>query len=288
MSSLLAGVREADGFDARECGGFVGTSAGSIVAAALAAGVDPRERLGRLPEQPTPAEPEAQGDGTIDRVLRIGGAAAAVAGAPLASMTLRATERGGALARRAGLSRVPRGRRSLAELRGMLTELGAEWDGRLQVAVVELDSGRRVMLDGTGPPRATIAEAVQASCAIPGVFEPVRIEGRDYVDGGAWSPTNLDAASVKRGYHVLSLNPTGSLPAGPTVPLGAFGPISRTMAAVESLALRRRGARVTAISPDRESAAAMGSNLMDPRGRDEVIAAGLQQGRRLASGRRDR
>ncbi|MHB8233836.1 MAG: patatin-like phospholipase family protein, partial [Solirubrobacteraceae bacterium] len=62
MSSLLAGLDEADGFDARGCACYVGTSAGSIVAASLAAGIAPDARLGELapagamaPEQEAPA-----------------------------------------------------------------------------------------------------------------------------------------------------------------------------------------------------------------------------------------
>ena len=48
MSSLLAGLDEAEGFDARACACYVGTSAGSIVAASLAAGLAPGARLGEL------------------------------------------------------------------------------------------------------------------------------------------------------------------------------------------------------------------------------------------------
>ncbi len=48
MSSVLAGLDEADGFDARGSGCLVGTSAGSIVAASLVAGIAPGSRLGRL------------------------------------------------------------------------------------------------------------------------------------------------------------------------------------------------------------------------------------------------
>jgi len=282
MSAVLAGVRDAGGFDARECDGYVGTSAGSIVAAALSAGVDPRSHLGELPEQPAaPLVPKGAG-GAVDRALRLGGAAAAIAGAPLAAMTLHSTARGGAVVRRAGLGRVPRGRRSLAQLRRMVDALGARWDGRLRIAVVELESGRRVMLDGSGPPEASVGEAVQASCAIPGVFRPVTLAGGDYVDGGAWSPTNIDVVDVTRGGRVLCLNPTGSVNARTPLPLGAFGPISRAIATVEALALRRRGAHVTTISPDGDSAGAMGVNLMDAGARGAVIAAGFEQGRRLA------
>ena len=52
MTAVLAGLHESTGFDARGCDGYVGTSAGSIVAAALTAGIEPHERLGELPEQP--------------------------------------------------------------------------------------------------------------------------------------------------------------------------------------------------------------------------------------------
>jgi NTE family protein len=65
-------------------------------------------------------------------------------------------------------------------------------------------------------------------------------------------------------------------------PLGAIGPVSRSIAAAEALALRHRGAHTTTINPDRPSVAAMGRNLMDPSRRDEVIGAGLRQGQRLA------
>lgn len=285
MGAVLAGAHESGVLDARRCGGFIGTSAGSIVAAALAAGVDPRSRLGRLPEQPSVRGASGDGDGEdgfVGRALRLGGAAAGVAAGPLASIALRSTAPGGAVVRRTALGRIAPGRRSLAQLGRMVDELGARWDSRLEIATVELGSGRRVMLDGSGSPPASVGEAVQASCAIPGVFRPVVIDGRSYVDGGAWSPTNMDAARVARGARVLCLNPTGSMPAAAAMPLGAFGPVSRAMAAIEALALRQQGARVTTISPDRGSAGVMGANLMDAGPRDEVIAAGLEQGRRLA------
>jgi NTE family protein len=283
MSAVLAGLDEAAGFDARRCAGYVGTSAGSIVAAALAAGVHPRARLGRLPEQPAMPASETQNErSAVAQALQLTGALGGAAAAPLASLTLRSTAPGGALLRRAALRRVPAGRRSLAELRRAMERLGARWDGRLRIAAVELESGRRVILDGTGTPAPSVAEAVEASCAIPGVFRPVVVDGRSYVDGGAWSPTNMDAADVSRGSRVLCLNPTGTLSATTGSPLGAMGPVSRSLAAVEALALRQRGARVTTIAPDQDSLAAMGASLMDPRPRAEVIGAGLAQGRRIA------
>jgi predicted acylesterase/phospholipase RssA len=46
---------------------------------------------------------------------------------------------------------------------------------------------------------------------VPWLFAPVTIGTREYVDGGVWSPTNLDAAPAGRDTHVLCLNPTASL-----------------------------------------------------------------------------
>jgi len=81
---------------------------------------------------------------------------------------------------------------------------------------------------------------------------------------------------------VLCLNPTGSMRSSFAMPLGALGALSRSLAAIEALALERRGASVTTVSPDEASLAAIGPNLMDRRPRSQVIAAGLAQGRALA------
>jgi NTE family protein len=287
MTAVLAGLGEAAGFDPRACDGYVGTSAGSIVAAVLVAGIEPRTRLGKLPEQPPVPASELAGErGLFARALGLGLAAGGAAAAPLAAVGLRATERGGALARRAALSRVPRGRRSLAQLGRELEEAGAHWDGRLSVSTVELESGRRVMFGAPGAPEVPVGVAVEASCAIPGVFRPVVVNGRSYVDGGAWSPTNMDRAPARRGTRVLCLNPTGSMRLRGGAPFGALGLVSRSLAAIEALALERRGARVQTISPDEGSSAAIGMNLMDGRRRSRVIAAGLAQGHTL--GRRHR
>jgi NTE family protein len=274
MSALLAGIEDVAGFDPRGCEGFVGTSAGSIVAAALAGGVPADARLGDLPEQPPPdGEPATADSGSLaGRALRAGVATAA---APVAALALPTMAPGGALVRRLALGRVPRGTRSLGGMGHRIDSLGARFDGRLAVSAVDLDSGRRVMFGRPEAPAASVGQAVEASCAIPGVFRPVEIGGSSYVDGGAWSPTNLDTARVSRGTRVLCLNPTGSI--------AALGLASQSMARVEALVLERRGAHVQLVAPDDGAAAALGRNLMDPGPRPEVIAAGFEQGRRLGS-----
>jgi NTE family protein len=284
LTAVLVGLEDAAGIDMRECEGYVGTSAGSIVAAVLVAGIDPRSRLGDLPEQPPVEEPAADGDGgLLARALELGLAAGGSVGAPLAAIGLRSLDPAGALMRRAALGRMPTGTRSLARLGRELEGAGARWDGRLAVAAVEVESGRRVMFGQPGAPEAPVGAAVEASCAIPGFFRPIRLGDRNFVDGGVWSPTNLDAAPAGGGTRVLCLNPTGSMRAGRASALGALGLLSRSIAGVEALALRRRGARVTTVSPDDASISAIGPNLMDPRPRAQVIAAGLSQGRALAA-----
>ncbi|HEX4467226.1 MAG TPA: patatin-like phospholipase family protein [Solirubrobacteraceae bacterium] len=282
MSAVLAGIERAGTMDPRGCSGFLGTSAGAIVAASLAAGLEPGARLGPL--GPVPVEPAAvaAAPSALSHAFSTAGGAGQDAIAPIVSLTLGWSTFGGALVRRAALRRVPRGRQSLARLGEAVAQTGVRWDGRLRVSAVALDSGRRVVFGAGEHGAATVADAVQASCSIPGVFEPHCIDGRLYVDGGVWSPTNIDAAGARRGQRVLCLNPTGALRA----PVGSFArtisAVSRSAAQVEALALRHRGVRVCTVAPDRRCAAALGTNLMDPRGRDAVIEAGLRQGAELA------
>ncbi len=289
MSALLTGLDESEHFHARGCGLYLGTSAGSIVAASLATGIEPGSRLGRLPEQPPLDGDEAAPDPgpgwrPPDLIGGLGGAAAA----SLASLAIGSTASGGALLRRAALGRLPRGRRSLGGLGAAVDRAGASWDGRLRVSAVEIESGRRVIFGSPGAPDVSVGRAVEASCAIPGVFAPVRIAERTYVDGGAWSPTNMDAIDVEPGMLIACLNPTGSMRPSVGSVLGALGSVSRGVAAAEALALRHRGALVTTISPDEGSSAAMGTNLMDGTRRSAVIAAGLAQGRRIVLDERHR
>jgi NTE family protein len=276
MSSLLAGLFEETGFDPRECSGYVGTSAGSIVAAALVAGVDPRSRLEELPEQPQVPE-EAVAAEAPRPMARFMSAAGNAIG-PLAAVGLPYLEPGGAAVRKTALSRVTPGKRSLAELGATLERWGANWgEGRLRISAVEMDSGRRVMFGEPGAPDASVSDAVEASCAIPGFFRPIEVEGRRYVDGGVWSPTNLDAAPAGRGSSILVLVPT-ALEGG----MGALRAFSLAAVAAETLAVRARGAEVRTIVPDDMSAAVMGSDLMDGSRSEDVLDAAFAQGRALA------
>jgi NTE family protein len=126
-----------------------------------------------------------------------------------------------------------------------------------------------------------MADAVCASCAVPWLFAPVSIDGRDYVDGAAWSATNLDAAPAGRGTRVLCLDPLAGL-RGRDRALSALQRAFRVASAIERQALQRRGAEVVHVRPDDAAASAMGHELMAAGHRREALAAGYRQGLRLA------
>lgn len=109
-------------------------------------------------------------------------------------------------------------------------------------------------------------------------FDACSCEG--YVGTSAGS---IVAAALTAGIEPLSR--LGKLPRANWRRSGGIGLLSRSLAAVEALALQRRGAHVMTVSPDTASRVAMGANMMDSGPRSRVIAAGLSQGRAL--GRRD-
>jgi NTE family protein len=284
MMGVLAGIEDAAGVDLRDCESFVGTSAGSIVAAHLVAGNSPRRpsSVGTDLEVGSAGPSRGLAVAAVTAARRAGQAALA-ASATFAPLALGVAAPGGAIVRAVllrGLSRPPD---SLTQLREQVQRSGARFDGRLRVATVDRRSGRRVVFGSPRAPNATVAEAVEASCTVPWLFAPVTIAGREYVDGGVWSPTNLDAAPAGRDTQVLCLNPTASLGTSSTL-LAVMRNVARSAVSIESLAVRRRGARVRTIAPNAECAAAMGSNFMDSEPRIRVLAAGYRQGLLVAAG----
>jgi len=289
MMGVLAGLEDGLGLDLRRCEYFVGTSAGAIVAAHLAAGRSPRRPASRTPVSPdgsrelAPAAPANRLAEAGALAARRAGAWALAAASTFAPLALGLAAPGGAVMRGVLLRRLPRPSQRLDRLHEHIRSLGARFDGRLRVTAVDRASGRRVVFGSPGAPRASVADAVTASCTVPWLFAPVEIDGREYVDGGVWSPTNLDIAPVGQGAEVLCLNPTANLTATADM-IGVFRRVSRTAAAVETLALRRRGARVRTFAPDAACAREMGLNLMDRAPAGRVLEAGYRQGLQIASG----
>jgi NTE family protein len=285
MTGVLAGIEERAGVDFRAVESYVGTSAGAIVAATLASG--------RSPRRPQPASvdflrPDANNStlddegGRIGGLVRAAGSLAFAATAPLASAALAAGAPVGARVRAELLARAPSGGRRLDRLHAQVQRSGARFDGRLRICCVDRGSGRRVVFGAPGAPPAAVADAVVASCAIPWVFEAVEIGGREYVDGGVWSVTNLDAAPARRDTHVLCLDPTASLARDLRTGRGAAWGAFRLAAALEVQALRRRGAHVLHVGPDEGASAAMGENFMASGRTAAALAEGHRQGEELA------
>ena len=93
----------------------------------------------------------------------------------------------------AAVGLLPRGTRTTEALQQRMAELHPEpWPAaRFWVTAVRLSDGDRVVF-GRDDLQATAPEAVRASCAVPVLFEPVAVDGRQYIDGGVHSYTNAD------------------------------------------------------------------------------------------------
>lgn len=283
LMGVLAGIEDATAFDFRDCEHFVGTSAGAIVAARLASGRPlsrPDAPSGATVSTTAATAVEERRTGTAVDVARRAGRLTLAAWAPFAPVALAATGPGGAFMRAGVLTRLPRPHRTLDHLREEIERYGVRFDGRLRIAAVDRLRGRRVVFGAPGAPITSVARAVEASCAVPWLFTPVTIAGREYVDGGVWSATNLDAAPAGRDTHVLCLNPTAGINGIHTL-VSVARTLARSVVSIEALALKRRGAVVQTVAPDVESAAAMGGDFMDPEPRADVLAAGYRQGLRL-------
>jgi NTE family protein len=159
-----------------------------------------------------------------------------------------------------------------------------DWPAQpLQVTAIDAASGEFTAFDaGSG---VTLIDAVGASCAVPGVWPPVTIGGRRYIDGGVHSVTNLDLTTGLG----LDLVVVSSAMSGTAATLGRADLLIRAASgarlAWESAAVRRSGTRVAVFQPDASVRQAMGLNLMDGRRRREVTRAAIQSTRRrLESG----
>jgi NTE family protein len=142
-------------------------------------------------------------------------------------------------------------------------------------------TGRRVAFGREDAPPADLADAVAASCAIPGFYKPVEIGGRRYVDGGLWSTSNLDILRSAELDLVICLNPTSSLH-----PPFAWNPAERVAAVMRTASGRRLGSErkklvaagteVVLIQPTGDDHAVMGANLMSTSKRNPVIQTAIR------------
>ncbi|HSP36552.1 MAG TPA: patatin-like phospholipase family protein [Frankiaceae bacterium] len=240
------------GWDARNATALVGTSAGSIVAASLRA------------SRGAPGVPEI--------------AAAEPVGAPRVRSRLPGTLRSRPAARISGW--VPAGRKPIEFLtEGFRERYGDSWPDRdTWVAAVRRRDGRRVMFGRPGSPICDVGSAVAASCAIPGYFRPVTIDGVQYVDGGAHSPTNADVLRHHRLDAVLVSSPMSVDPraARPGLSLPIRLNFSRQLRG-ELRSLRDTAPEVLTFEPAGSLVRLMGLNMMRYQAIDEVEELAFEQ-----------
>lgn len=276
-----AGVLQAlhdHGVDVSGADTIVGTSAGSVIGSYLAAGWEQTDfyEYAHRRHRDSHKDPEDMDEQVAqifeplwsspgERVRRYVGSAFAL----VASRGhLRRLTKGSAPTR--GLrDRFPSGMYSTEKTRQRLhEELPAEWPHPgLRVCAVDLYSGERVAFGSPDAPPAHVADAVLASTAIPGVFPAVSIDGKRYVDGGAFSATSLDVAADEGCTHILCIAPLGYRgEAAITDPRLWFPMMSRAFFARslrrEVNDARAKGVQVLVIRPEVEDLPQMGTNAM--------------------------
>lgn len=269
-AGLLAGLAEG-GVNLPEADFTVGTSAGSVVGALVAMGRAPADIAGPIiAEASRPREIPQQ-------------AAQDRPGAPNMMVLMQkmaevaAGERDPVVVRREigefALSAQTADEASfLAGFGRQLAEAGeGVWPGRgYACTAVDTETGEFVVWNAAS--KVSLSRAVASSCSVPGVFPPITIDGRRYMDGGMRSATNADLAKGHDRTVVIAVR----LMAGP-IGDAMMAPVNR-----EIEVLKAAGGAVELIVPDEASAAAFGGNLMNPRNRPAAAQAGLDQGRALA------
>lgn len=137
-----------------------------------------------------------------------------------------------------------------------------DWpQGRLRITSVEAATGSFTVFDAASGVR--LLDAVGASCAVPGIWPPVTIDGKRYIDGGMRSAANADLASGCASVVVIA-------------------PLAHGFGALESLAkqaarLTAEGSKVTVITPSKAARQAIGRNVLDPARRPGAARAGHDQ-----------
>lgn len=142
-----------------------------------------------------------------------------------------------------------------------------DWPQRtLRITAIDTATGELVTFDRTSG--VALVDAVAASCAVPGVWPPVTIGDRRYMDGGVGSTVNMAVAADCDAAVAL-------VPSGRNAP-SPFG--SGAVAEVDGFAAPTFG-----VFADDESLAAFGPNPLDPACRIPSARAGRAQGRRVAA-----
>src|SRR5581483_7183588 len=186
QSGLVVGLADA-GVDVKTMDRVLGTSAGSAVGAQIKLGRDLADQVARYRTGPRPQGASSgqtsghpAGTSTAERMARL---MEVMAGAPDASPEERRRQIGRyALDADAGPEEAFVGAFSYLK--------GEPWPAGYACTAVEAESGEFVVWEGQDG--VELDRAVASSCAVPGVFPPITINGRRYIDGGMRSVTNAD------------------------------------------------------------------------------------------------
>jgi NTE family protein len=212
---LLTVNRTVNDFDV-----YVGTSAGSFVTGLLANGITPEE-MSRVVNNQVPTPFREANLGTLLRPnygdfaarallmpLRLAGLARSLAGR-WREVSVMDVVAGLAEALPPGMYT---GRGVEKYLREVLTDADRTDDFRLlqtelYLTATDLDTCERVVFGATGWDDVPISKAVSASTALPMVYRPVEIKGRQFIDGGIRSTTNVDLAVERGAKFIVVVNP---------------------------------------------------------------------------------
>jgi NTE family protein len=280
----LNALADVEGFEPHLADIIVGTSAGSVLAALLGAGLSAHELLDHQRGMPLSRELalewsyEHSTGGSHPTRPRLG-----VGSPALLRRSLVRPRKVPPLAVLAALT--PPGTGTLAEVGAMVRSVAGDdgWAPREGVWVVAMDydSGQRVAFGRQGAPAARLEEAVTASCAIPGWYAPVLVNGHRYVDGGTLSATSADLLANEGLDEVYVLAPMAAFVSDQPHHVAARlerrlrRNVTRRLLH-EAQAVSRAGAAVTVLAPGPEDLEGMGANLMDPRRRLAVLETSLR------------
>jgi NTE family protein len=265
---VAAGLARA-GVDVRDADYITGTSAGSAVGSQLALHWDLEELVSRQLQLGRTAA-----QGSSDSAA---GAQAAAQMAKLFTLIAEAyAQDEPAEARRAAIGRFALDADALPEdqfVAAFRYLKGRPWPGQFACTAVDALTGEFAVWDAQAG--VDLDRAVASSCAVPGLFAPITINGRRYIDGGMRSGTSADLATGHDRVLIISLLGAVGATAGEETRM-RITPAGQLES--EIAALTESGSDVRVIDADAASAEAMGVNLMDRAAIPAAVGAGIQQG----------
>jgi len=246
---LLFGLAER-GVNVVDADVIIGTSAGSAVAAQVTSGTP----LGELHDRlvfPSSDSTEIAAELDIDKLVADWTALLAAAGP---GPELRAAIGRFALA----APTIPeRARRDVISARLP----NHDWPDRdIRIVAVDATTGEeRVFTSADG---VELVDAVAASCAVPGIWPPMTVDGRRYIDGGVRSSTNIDLVAD---YDVVLV----------IAPVADLLTVDPSVDKATNKVVKRKHTLV--VKPDEKSLAAFGANPLDPATAKPSAQAGREQ-----------